>query len=197
MRMAKKIATIEDHVAGLLKFIEPLQYKREGLVDTPRRVVEMYKEVFSGYDMAPKDILKTTFTRGENRSSQYSNGLVTVRDIEFYSHCEHHMVPFFGSVDIGYIPRDKVVGISKLARLVDCFSKRLQIQERMTDQIIEAIQEYLEPEGAAVVVRAHHLCMCMRGVRNKAQTVTSRVSGVLASSPTARGEFFIMARGDK
>lgn len=174
-------------------------YCREGLLDTPKRVALMYEEVFSGYSIDPKEYLKTTFQdnvgiESDNTVPDYNQGMVIVRDIAFYSHCEHHMVPFFGKVHIGYIPGKKVVGLSKLCRLVEGYAKRLQIQERLTKQIADAIVEVLEPQGVIVVIEAEHLCMKMRGVKNPcADTVTSAVRGVFVQSKV-REEFLQLIR---
>lgn len=145
---------------------------REGLLDTPDRVARMYEEIFAGYDLNPEEILSTTFDESHQE-------LVLVKDIPFYSHCEHHMVPFFGKAHIAYIPQGKVVGISKLARLVECYAKRVQIQERMTSTIADDIDQYLTPRGVAVIIEAEHLCMGMRGIKKPgAKTVTSAMRGV-------------------
>lgn len=157
---------------------------REGLLDTPHRVAKMYDEIFSGYEQDPKAILGTTF------SDDAHEELVLVGPIQYYSHCEHHMVPFFGQAWIGYIPDGKVVGISKLARLVDCFARRLQIQERLTDEVANTIQEVLQPKGVAVVVKGEHMCMSMRGVKKPGtKTTTSAVRGVFLKEADARAEF--------
>jgi GTP cyclohydrolase I len=158
---------------------------REGLIDTPKRVIKMYEEVFSGYNENPYDILGTTFEDEDH------DELIIVRKIPFYSLCEHHMVPFFGHVDIGYIPMGKIVGISKMARLVDCFAKRLQIQERITTQIADSINCILDPLGVMVRIEAEHLCMAMRGIKKPGTlTVTSAVRGVFGeNSNNARAEF--------
>lgn len=170
------------HVVELLKSLGE-DVSREGLIDTPRRVAKMYEEIFEGYKQNPADILSTVFV-GEGEQE-----LVLVRDIPFYSHCEHHMVPFFGVAHIAYIPDKKLVGISKLARLVDCFSKRLQIQERLTKQISETLVAHLEPKGVAVVVTAEHMCMTMRGVQKPGtKTTTSSMRGVFLKEPDARAE---------
>lgn len=145
---------------------------REGLLDTPKRVAKMYEEIFSGYNLNPEEILATTFDESHQE-------LVLVKDISFYSHCEHHMVPFFGKAHVAYIPQGKVVGISKLARLVECYAKRVQIQERMTSSIADDIDQYLIPRGVAVIIEAEHLCMGMRGIKKPgAKTVTSAMRGV-------------------
>jgi GTP cyclohydrolase I len=162
---------------------------REGLAGTPDRVANMYYELFSGYDQDPHEILDRTF------DTVCGDDMVIVRDIQFYSHCEHHMVPFFGKVHIGYIPGKRVVGISKLARLVECYAHRLQIQERMTHQIAEAIEKELDPLGVMVVIEAEHLCMKMRGVKNPcADTVTSHVKGAFKESAETRAEFLSLIR---
>lgn len=158
--------------------------KREGLKDTPSRVARMYDEIFSGYSQNPIDILGRVFEE-ENHQE-----MVIVKDIQFYSHCEHHMVPFFGKVHIGYLPNGRVVGISKLARLVQCYAKRLQIQERMTSEIADAIETCLGAAGVAVVIEAEHLCMAMRGVKSPGTTtVTSAMRGAFKDNPETRAEF--------
>lgn len=158
---------------------------REGLVDTPKRVAKMYDELFAGYSQDPAEILSRTFAKEE------CDDMVVVKDIDFYSHCEHHMVPFFGKAHIAYIPGEQVVGISKLARLVECYARRLQIQERMTTQIADDIMKYLGARGAMVVINAEHLCMGMRGVKKPgANTTTSAARGVFADNENnARAEF--------
>ena len=177
--------------------------EREGLKDTPRRVAKMYNELFKGYEVDPKKLLTTTFQEDagiEDRADgklDYTQGMVIVRNIEFYSHCEHHMVPFFGKAHVGYIPGKKVVGISKIARVVKAYAQRLQIQERLTKQIADAIEEVLEPQGVIVVIEAEHLCMKMRGVKNPcADTVTSAVRGAFQEMPT-RMEFLQLIRRDR
>ncbi len=159
--------------------------KREGLRDTPRRVAEMYTELTEGYSMNPKEIL--------SREWNEVSGMVVAKEIGFFSLCEHHLLPFLGKVHIGYIPSKAVVGVSKLVRLVDCFSKRLQLQERMTKQIADALNENLHPRGVVVVVQARHLCMEMRGVRSGADIVTSEIRGQFEKFET-RNEFFEMLR---
>lgn len=168
---------------------------REGLVETPMRVAKMYEEIFAGYNMDPAEILSKTFEAGAMHDSDeptndiYSNGIVLVKDIPFYSHCEHHMVPFFGHAHVAYIAHDRVVGLSKIARLVECYARRLQIQERMTNQIMDDINTYLNPRGVMVVIQAEHLCMAMRGIKKPgANTITSAVSGVFATNTSARAE---------
>lgn len=158
---------------------------REGLKDTPRRVINAYGEYFAGYAKDPRAILSTTF----EEVGGYDE-MITLRDIRFESHCEHHMAPFFGRVHIGYLPNNKVVGLSKLARLVDVFSKRLQIQEKMTSQIANTLNEVLQPKGVAVVVEAVHTCMSMRGAHKPGATMqTSCMLGMFRSDARTREEF--------
>lgn len=156
---------------------------REGLVDTPKRVARMYEEVFQGINQDPKEYFKTVF--GEDHEE-----LVLVKDIPFYSMCEHHLVPFFGKVHIGYIPKGgKVTGLSKLARAVEAVSRRPQLQERITSTVADSIVDTLEPRGVIVVVEAEHMCMTMRGVRKPgSKTVTSAVRGAFERSDAARAE---------
>ncbi|MBI1273353.1 MAG: GTP cyclohydrolase I FolE [Alphaproteobacteria bacterium] len=163
---------------------------REGLRDTPRRVVDAYLEFFAGYDMDPDEILSRTF----EEVGGY-DGIVLVKDIELHSHCEHHMVPFIGRAHIGYLPDKRVVGISKLARLVEVYARRLQIQEAMTAQIADTIQRVLQPRGVAVVIEASHQCMTTRGARKaEASTVTSHMRGAFRRDPRARAEFMDLIR---
>ncbi len=164
---------------------------REGLVETPARVVRAYEELFAGYAQAPGEILQRQFTD----VAGYDD-MVLVKDIDFHSHCEHHMVPFRGRAHIAYFPDQAVVGLSKLARIVDVFAKRLQTQEAMTAQITEAIQEHLKPRGVAVLVEAEHMCMCMRGVRKPgATTATNQFTGLFRDDPAEQARFFTMVRG--
>lgn len=159
---------------------------REGLLDTPRRVTKAYGEFFAGYEQEPAEVLAKTF----KEVGGYDD-IVLVKDIPFSSHCEHHMVPFFGKVHIAYLPHDGVVGLSKLARLVEVYARRLQVQENMTAQIIDAVNEHLNPRGAAVMVEAEHMCMSMRGVRaHGALTVTQRFTGVFAEERDERERFY-------
>lgn len=161
---------------------------REGLQNTPSRVALMYDELFSGYRMDPLELLSTTFAESHQE-------LVLVRDIRFYSHCEHHMVPFFGVAHIAYIPKGRVVGLSKLVRLVECFARRLQIQERMTSQIADTIDLGLNPYGIAVVIEAEHMCMVMRGVQKPGVvTATSAVRGIFKEDDKARAELMALIR---
>tara|TARA_B100000963_G_scaffold93887_1_gene80837 strand:- start:570 stop:1208 length:639 start_codon:yes stop_codon:yes gene_type:complete len=158
---------------------------REGLLDTPKRVVKAYKQFFSGYGEDPEEILSRTFEEVEG----YDDAVI-VRDIRVESHCEHHMVPIIGVAHVGYIPRNRVVGISKLARLVDLFSKRLQTQETMTAQIANTIDKVLQPKGVAVVIDSNHNCMSTRGVhKTHSSTITSRMLGIFRTDNKAREEF--------
>ncbi len=159
---------------------------REGLLETPRRVTKAFGEFFAGYEQDPSEVLAKTF----KEVGGYDD-IVLVKDIPFSSHCEHHMVPFFGKVHIAYLPQDGVVGLSKLARLVEVYARRLQVQENMTAQIIDAVNEHLNPRGAAVMIEAEHMCMSMRGVRaHGASTVTQRFTGVFAEERDERERFY-------
>jgi len=163
---------------------------REGLLDTPSRVARMYEEIFGGYKQDPEKLLTVTFDSDDDEGAKYGS-LVLVKDIPLYSHCEHHMVPFFGKAHVAYIPEEKVVGISKIARLIDCYSHRLQIQERLTTQVANTLEKFLNPQGVAVVIEAEHMCMTMRGVRKPgARTVTSTLKGVFLKEVDARAEFY-------
>ena len=158
---------------------------REGLIETPERVVSAYEEFFAGYDMDPDEILDKTF----EEVAGYDE-MVIVKDVRLESHCEHHMVPFIGIAHVAYIPHKRVVGISKLARIVDVYAKRLQTQETMTAQIADTIQRVLEPRGVAVVINAEHQCMSTRGVhKSETSTVTSRMLGIFRTDERTRSEF--------
>jgi GTP cyclohydrolase I len=156
---------------------------REGLIDTPDRIIRSWDHIFSGYQTDPKSLI-TDF------SSDGYNQMVLLKDIEFYSMCEHHMLPFFGKAHIAYIPTDRVIGVSKLARILDCFSRRMQIQERIGEQVVELLSTELHAEGAACVLEAQHLCMKMRGVEKQdAVMVTSSLRGVFLTDQSTRSEF--------
>ena len=156
--------------------------------ETPLRVAKMWDELLAGYDKDPAEILSKTFDVDAGGDVN-GNGIVIVKDIPLFSQCEHHLVPFYGKVNIAYIPRNKVVGLSKFARLVECYGRRLQVQERLTKQITDAINQYLDPIGVMVVIKAEHMCMTMRGIQKPGtKTVTSRVSGVFFDKPEARAE---------
>jgi GTP cyclohydrolase I len=161
---------------------------REGLVGTPERIVRAYREYFSGYDEDPVELLQRTFEAIDGYDE-----IVVLKDIRFESHCEHHLAPFIGKVHIAYLPKNRVVGISKLARLVDVYAKRLQIQEKMTSQIANTVDEILQPKGVAVVIEAAHQCMTTRGVHKPGVTmVTSRMLGVFRDNPSSRREVLAM-----
>ncbi|MDQ0345672.1 MULTISPECIES: GTP cyclohydrolase I FolE [Ancylobacter] len=165
--------------------------EREGLLDTPKRVVRAYEELYSGYRAAPESILDRTFGEIGN-----FDDMVMVRDIEFHSHCEHHMVPFVGKAHIAYFPVERVVGLSKIARIVDIFARRLQTQEHLTSQIITAMDEILKPRGVAILIEAEHMCMAMRGVRKQgASTVTTQFTGVFRDDPQEQVRFMSLLRG--
>lgn len=177
------LARIEDAVHEILIAIgeDP---DRDGLRDTPARVARSYAEQFAGMRLQPQDVLTTVFDADHDE-------MVLVRDIEVYSTCEHHLVPFFGHAHIGYIPNEKgqITGLSKLARLIDLYARRPQVQERMTSQVADALMGTLEPRGVIVVVEAEHLCMTMRGVRKPgAKTLTSAVRGIFRDSDRTRAE---------
>jgi GTP cyclohydrolase I len=163
---------------------------RDGLVETPSRVAKAWKHWTAGYALDPAECLKVF----EDGADEY-NELIMVRGIPVYSHCEHHLAPFFGSATIGYVPNGKIVGLSKLTRLVDCFAQRLQVQERLTVQIANALMTYLEPQAVGVVIRCRHLCMESRGIRTQGEeTVTSSMLGALQPHQALRAEFFALAR---
>lgn len=163
---------------------------REGLLDTPKRVVKSYEELFKGYETDPCEVLNRTFKEVEGYDE-----MVVLRDINFNSHCEHHMVPFTGKAHVAYLPGCKVIGLSKLARLVDVYAQRLQIQEKLTAQIADTLQEILQPKGVAVVIEATHMCMTMRGVRKHGTVMqTSRLLGLFKSDPRTRQEFFSLLK---
>jgi len=164
---------------------------REGLAETPRRVVKAYDELFKGYNECPDEILDRTFSE----TAGYDD-LVLVRDIAFYSHCEHHMVPFVGKAHIAYWPVDRIVGLSKLARVVDVYARRLQTQEHLTAQIVAAVDEILKPRGVAVLIEAEHMCMAMRGVQKQGvSTVTTQFTGVFRDDPAEQVRFMTLLRG--
>jgi GTP cyclohydrolase I len=180
-------AEAEEAVRVLLRWAgdDPL---REGLIDTPERVASAFEEYFSGYNADPVDLLKRTFEEVDGYDE-----IVLLRDIRFESHCEHHMAPIIGKAHVAYLPHRRVVGISKLARLVEVYAKRLTIQEKMTAQIANTINEILEPKGVAVVIEAAHQCMTTRGVHKPGVAmVTSRMLGAFRDDPSTRREFLAM-----
>jgi GTP cyclohydrolase I len=166
---------------------------REGLVETPDRVIRAYREFFAGYEEDPEQVLAKTFEEVEG----YDDAVI-VRNIRVESHCEHHMVPILGVAHVGYIPNKRVVGISKLARIVDIFGKRLQTQETMTAQIADTIDRVLEPKGVAVVIDAGHQCMSTRGIhKTESSTITSRMLGIFREKPETREEFMHLIHSPK
>ncbi len=178
----------EDLIRDLLSAVGE-QPDREGLRDTPQRVRKSLGFLTDGYGRSPREVLGTAIFEEEY------NEMVLVKDIELYSLCEHHMLPFFGKAHIAYVPNGRIVGLSKLPRLVDLFSRRLQVQERLTTQIAEALWDLLEPRGVGVVIEASHLCMMMRGVQKQnSQTVTSCLLGCFKDSQQTRSEFLDLVR---
>ena len=166
---------------------------REGLLDTPKRVVKAYEELFRGYRENAAEVLSKVFEEVDGYDD-----MVLVKDIPFHSHCEHHMVPFFGKAHIAYFPNEGVVGLSKLARTVEVYARRLQTQETMTAQITEAIDTALKPRGIAVLIEAEHMCMSMRGVqKHGASTMTTRFTGLFRDDPTEQARFFTMVRSGR
>ena len=167
--------------------------EREGLKETPKRVVNSYKDFFSGYDLDPREILSKKFKEVDGYDE-----MIILKDIRLESHCEHHMVPFIGSAHVGYLPRKKVVCLSKLARLVDAFAKRLQIQEKLTAQIANTIDEVLQPSGVGVIIEASHLCVTTRGIHKPdSKMVTSRMLGTFRSDQATRKEFLELVKINK
>ena len=179
-------ATIEQAVRAIIEAIGEDQ-SREGLVDTPRRIAEMYAELFEGLGQDPREVLKVTFQAEKHQE------MVILKDIPFYSMCEHHFLPFHGVAHIGYIPEGPIVGISKLARAVEILARRPQLQERLTSQIADAIMEVLEPSGVGVVIEAEHLCMTMRGIKKPGSVVvTSANRGLFRRRMATRQEFLTL-----
>jgi len=177
----KAFMDIEDNITRLLQYIED-DPTREGLIDTPKRVIKSYSELFAGYSQNVEAIFTVFESDGYDQ-------IVLLKSVELYSMCEHHMLPFFGKAHIAYIPDKKIVGISKLARLLEIYARRLQIQERIGDQVTAAIMKYLEPKGAACIIEAKHTCMCMRGV-NKQNSImtTSSLTGIFLTDNGAKNE---------
>ena len=176
-----------SNVRGLLEFIgeDP---DREGLVKTPYRVINAMRDHFVGYTQDPQKFLERTFSEVEGY-----NELVVVSDIEIHSHCEHHMVPFVGKAHVAYIPNGRIVGLSKIARVVDAFAKRLQVQEKLTTQIADAINDALQPQGVAVILKCRHFCMCYRGVKKtESWTTTSKLHGLFMNNAATRMELFTL-----
>jgi GTP cyclohydrolase IA len=163
---------------------------REGLLDTPKRVISAYEELYSGYREDPVEVLDRTFAE----MGTYDD-LVLVRNIPFHSHCEHHMMPFYGRAHVAYMPIERVVGLSKLARLIDVYARRLQTQEHLTSQVVTAIDEVLKPRGVAVMVEAEHTCMSLRGVEKQgSSTVTTQFTGLFRDDPTRQVRFITLVK---
>jgi len=180
-------ANIEKAVLSIIQAIGD-NPRREGLRETPQRIAEMYAELFSGMELDPLADLTVGFEEGHHE-------MVVLKDIPFYSLCEHHFLPFYGVAHVGYIPNGRVVGASKLARVVEVFSKRPQLQERMTTQIADAIMAGLEPEGVGVVVQAEHLCLVMRGIKKPGSNlVTSAMRGLFRRNSLTRSEFLSLVQ---
>ena len=180
-------ATATEHVRGLLQYIGE-DVSREGLRATPKRVIGALKDHFPGYQEDPAEYLARTFTEVEGY-----NELVLITDIELHSHCEHHMVPFVGKAHVAYIPDGRVVGLSKIARVVDAFAKRLQVQEKLTAQIADTIQNALQPQAVAVILQCQHFCMCYRGVKKPGSwTTTSKLHGCFLKNAASRMELFTL-----
>ena len=181
-------AAVRDAVRRIIEAIgeDP---DREGLLDTPRRIAETYEELFAGLHQDPLDVLSTGFQESHRE-------MVILKNIPFYSLCEHHFLPFHGQAHVGYVPNGRIVGASKIARVVDIFARRPQMQERLTGQIADAITEGLSPDGVAVVIEAEHLCMTMRGVQKPGTTlITSAIRGAFRRRAVTRSEFLALVRG--
>jgi len=181
---------IRDAVTSIIEAIgeDP---KREGLIDTPRRIAEMYADIFSGLNHDPTEHLHVGFEEGYDE-------MVIAKAIPFYSMCEHHFLPFYGLAHVGYLPKGRVVGVSKLARTVDILARRCQLQERLTAQIADAIVEVLEPKGVAVILEAEHLCMTMRGIKKPGSSmVTSAMRGLFRQRSATRAEFLTLIKSNK
>lgn len=181
---------IEDSIRALLEELEPTDHERGGLEETPSRVARAWLHWCGGYDMDPAKLLKT-FEDGADGCDE----MVVVRGIPFYSHCEHHLAPFFGTATVAYIPNGRIVGLSKLSRLVDMYARRLQVQERLTNQVADALVDNLQPTGVGVLVQARHLCMESRGVQQQGHhTITSALRGAMRDQHETRAEFLELAR---
>ncbi|MEN0088272.1 MAG: GTP cyclohydrolase I FolE [Pseudomonadota bacterium] len=184
-------AEVEDAVRTLLRWTGD-DHTREGLVDTPRRVSSAWREMFGGYEQDPREVLGRTF----EEVGGYDD-IVLMKDIQFHSHCEHHIVPIIGKAHVAYLPDGKVLGLSKIARVVDIFAHRLQTQENMTAQVGHCIQEALKPRGVAVMIEAEHMCMAMRGIRKQGSTTTTTTfTGDFKTDSAERSRFLQMVGND-
>lgn len=182
---------MEDIISHMLCHLDP-NSEREGLAETPKRVAKAWAHWTSGYNKNPADVLKVFSDGAEN-----CNEMVLVRNIPFYSHCEHHMAPIIGTAHVAYIPNGKIVGLSKLNRVVDIFARRLQVQERLTNNIADALQDNLMPLGVGVVIEARHMCMESRGVCQQGHTtITSALRGVMRTDPATRAEFLSLVNSN-
>ncbi|MDH5805692.1 MAG: GTP cyclohydrolase I FolE [Gemmatimonadota bacterium] len=182
---------LQEHVRGILQFLDD-EPERKGLQDTPRRVAESLQWLTQGHEISVEDAV------GNGVFEEKHESMVLVRDIELYSLCEHHMLPFFGKAHVAYYPNGRILGLSKIPRVVDVFARRLQVQERLTDQVADALMEVLAPAGVGVVIEAYHLCMMMRGVQKQnSKTVTSALRGLFRDDAKARDEFLRLAHGGR
>lgn len=192
----RQYSEVKESARSLIETLSELvpREHRGGLTGTPDRITKMYEELLSGYDHIDGEvILNANFNDTNDNDLQGYDQMVIVKDIEYWSLCEHHLCPFFGKVHIGYVPNKKIVGLSKLPRLVEIYARRLQVQERMTRQIINDITTYIEPMGSMVVVEGRHSCCSMRGVKTpNATTITSACQGVMFDNPTARIEYMTL-----
>ena len=185
---------MKDFEAAIRKILQEIgeNPERQGLIDTPKRIEKMYRELTRGYRQNPEEVINSALF-----DVDYDE-MVVVTHINFYSLCEHHMLPFFGAVHVGYIPKGKVVGLSKIPRIVDMYARRLQVQERMTAQIANVLQDQLNPDGVGVVVEGYHMCMSMRGVeKEKAKMITSTLLGSFRDDPSTRSEFLELIRSER
>lgn len=185
---------MKDFEAAIRKILQEIgeNPERQGLVDTPKRIEKMYRELTRGYRQNPEEVINSALF-----DVDYDE-MVVVTHINYYSLCEHHMLPFFGAAHVGYIPKGKVVGLSKIPRIVDMYARRLQVQERMTAQIANILQDQLNPDGVGVVVEGYHMCMSMRGVeKEKAKMITSTLLGSFRNDPSTRSEFLELIRSER
>lgn len=185
---------MKDFEAAIRKILQEIgeNPERQGLVDTPKRIEKMYRELTRGYRQNPEEVINSALF-----DVDYDE-MVVVTHINYYSLCEHHMLPFFGAAHVGYIPKGKVVGLSKIPRIVDMYARRLQVQERMTAQIANVLQDQLNPDGVGVVVEGYHMCMSMRGVeKEKAKMITSTLLGSFRDDPSTRSEFLELIRSER